>query len=117
MPLAMRIGADGEIVWSWSPDAGTKLASDSRATAANKPGAPRRARISRNTIAQGRPVVPAEPVYWCAFIADYRVHTSLAGAASARPSLRPPFFGRAVISRTRAEHVAGTKLLAKVSLP
>jgi hypothetical protein len=33
-----------------------------RVTAANRPGAPRRARISRNTIAQGRPVVPAEPV-------------------------------------------------------
>ena len=29
---------------------------------ANKPGSPRRSRISRKTIAQGRPVAPAEPV-------------------------------------------------------
>src|SRR6185312_7624312 len=32
------------------------------ATGANKPGTPGRSRISRNTIAQGRPVVVAEPV-------------------------------------------------------
>ena len=36
--------------------------SDPLMTVARKPGSPRRARISRNTIAQGRPVAPAEPV-------------------------------------------------------
>jgi hypothetical protein len=59
--------ADGEIAWSWRPDAGVKPASrrcrlkrptrrDWRATEANKPGTPRRARISRKAIAQGMPV-------------------------------------------------------------
>src|SRR5262245_54985687 len=57
--------ADGEIVWSWRPDAGVKLAMMLRitpTTVANKPGSPRRSRISRKTIAQGMPVVSAEPV-------------------------------------------------------
>ena len=53
-------GADGEIVWSRSPDAGIKSCGTfRRATVARKPGAPRRARISRKTIAQGVPAVPA----------------------------------------------------------
>src|ERR1700704_673958 len=52
--------AYGEIVRSRSPDAGIKFADDDpQATAARKPGTPRRPRISRNTIARGMPVVPA----------------------------------------------------------
>jgi hypothetical protein len=48
---------DGEIAWSWRPDAGVKPARDEReATEAIKPGTPGRARISRKTIAQGMPV-------------------------------------------------------------
>jgi len=50
--------ADGEVVWSWRPDAGAKLAMMLRVTpmtVARKPGSPGRPRISRNTIAQGRP--------------------------------------------------------------
>jgi len=35
------------------------LRDERKATAANKPGTPRRSRISRKTIAQGTPVVPA----------------------------------------------------------
>ena len=55
--------ADGEIVWSWRPDAGVKSCGRYReATGANKPGTPGRSRINRNTIAQGMPVVLAEPV-------------------------------------------------------
>src|SRR5262249_8772990 len=50
--------ADGEIVWSRSPDAGIKfLDDDSRTTVANKPGTPvgtpGRARISRKTTRAG----------------------------------------------------------------
>ena len=50
--------ADGEVVWSWRPDAGAKLAMMLRitpTTVARKPGSPGRPRISRKTIAQGRP--------------------------------------------------------------
>ena len=55
-----RAIAYGEIVRSRSPDAGITLADDrSQATVARQPGAPRRSRISRNTIAQGTPVVSA----------------------------------------------------------
>src|SRR5262249_18462829 len=51
-----RSRADGKIAWSWPPDAEVKPAGeDPPATVANKPGAPGRARIRRNTIAQGRP--------------------------------------------------------------
>src|SRR5262249_36886320 len=56
-----------------------------RVTVANKPGAPRRARISRNTIAQGRPVVPAEPeVTWWAFVCGRPLHTTLRARAAPR---------------------------------
>ena len=53
--------AYGEIVRSRFPDAGIKLlARRSReATVARKPGAPRRTRISRKTIARGMPAVSA----------------------------------------------------------
>jgi len=45
-------------VWSWPPDAEAKSAVMLRitpVTVANKPGTPGRSRISRKTIAQGRP--------------------------------------------------------------
>jgi hypothetical protein len=83
--------ADGEIVWSWRPDAGAKLVDASRVmrvTVANKPGTPGRSRISRNTIAQGRPDDPPTPVVlpraFCC--------TRTMGAAGTRSSLRPLFF-------------------------
>ena len=52
--------ADGEIVWSWRPDAGVKLAMMLRitpTTGARKPGPRGEHAISRKTIAQGRPDV------------------------------------------------------------
>jgi hypothetical protein len=48
-------GADGEIVWSWRPKAGVKSAERSADDGDNKAWSPGRARINRNTIAQGRP--------------------------------------------------------------
>src|SRR5262249_1360814 len=64
--LAGGADADGKVVWSCPPDAGVKLACDSGpATEATKPGlrrSPGRARISRNTIAQGMPDRSGEPV-------------------------------------------------------
>jgi len=52
--------ADGEIVWSWRPDAGVNLAMMLRITpmtGARKPGPRGEHAISRKTIAQGRPDV------------------------------------------------------------
>ena len=48
--------ANSEVVWSWCPDAGTKLRSDElRDDGGKKARSPGRARISCKTIAQGRP--------------------------------------------------------------
>jgi hypothetical protein len=57
--------ADGEVVWSWRSDAGAKVAKMLRCLAGdggNQAWSPRRARISRKTIAQGRPDDPPVPV-------------------------------------------------------
>ena len=51
----MRACAYGQAVWSCPPDAGVNPGSKARATEANKPGTPGRARSSRKTIAQGVP--------------------------------------------------------------
>ena len=49
--------ADGEIVWSWPPDAEVKRAGVTNAArdGGKKARSPGRSRISRNTIAQGMP--------------------------------------------------------------
>jgi hypothetical protein len=50
-------GADGEVVWSWRPDAGVKFAGDDlRATVAREPGHRREHEVTVKTIAQGMPV-------------------------------------------------------------
>jgi hypothetical protein len=51
--------ADGEIVWSWRPKAGVTFCEMTQGNGDNKVWSPGRSRISRKTIAQGRPVVPA----------------------------------------------------------
>jgi hypothetical protein len=60
----VRYEADGEGVWSWHPWAGAKSANDDlQATVTNKVmDTGESTLISRNTIAQGRSGVPAEPV-------------------------------------------------------
>jgi len=78
------------------------------ATGAIKPGTPGRARISRNTIVQGRPrIAPVEPVVSnsCAF---YTAHEA-AGATSARPSLRSVFRGTTHLTKTRAKRAARSR--------
>ncbi len=48
--------ADGEVVWSWRPDAGAKSSGSIRfMTGARKPGPRGEREISRKTTAQGRP--------------------------------------------------------------
>jgi hypothetical protein len=83
------MAADGEIVWSWRSDAGAKFVGDIlRGDGGNQAWSPGRSRISRNTIAQGRPDDPPVPVVlpraFCC--------TRTMGAVGTRPSLRPPDF-------------------------
>jgi len=49
--------ADGEVVWSWRPDAGAKFRrmTSCEVTVARKPGHRGEHEVSRNTIAQGKP--------------------------------------------------------------
>ena len=56
--------ADGEIVWSWPPDAEAKFAGVTNAAndGGKKARSPGRVRISRKTVAQGMPDDSAEPV-------------------------------------------------------
>src|ERR1700752_3965414 len=82
--------ADGEVVWSWRRDPGATLAGSTRADNGGKKGrSPGRARISRKTIARGKPGCLG---CTCSLT---RVHSHLAvahgtaGAVSARLSLRP----------------------------
>ena len=56
-----RLGADGQDVWSRHPDAGV-LVGDDADDGGNKARSPGRARSSRKSIAQGRPVV--RPILW-----------------------------------------------------
>jgi hypothetical protein len=80
----------GEVAWSWRPDAGAKSrrAHVLRADGGKRARSPRRARISRKTVAQGRPDDPPVPVVlpraFCC--------TRTMGAVDTRPSLRPPDF-------------------------
>jgi hypothetical protein len=80
--------ADGEVVWSWRPDAGVKSAkmlphlADDGGKRARSQG---RARISRKTIAQGRPDDRLN-LWFCRVLLSARGPWVPAGA---RPSLRP----------------------------
>src|SRR4029077_13344554 len=81
--------AYGEVVWSWRRDPGATLAGKARqATGARKAASPGRARISRQTIARGKP-----GCLGCT--CQTRVRSALpiahgdAGAVGARLSLRP----------------------------
>jgi hypothetical protein len=82
-------GADGEIVWSRSSDAGIKSCGTfRRTTAANKPGTPRRSRISRNPLRRECRCFGGTCVA-CVRRVHTFLHARLAGAASIRHSLRP----------------------------
>jgi hypothetical protein len=54
--------AYGEVVWSWRPKAGVTPCEMMQGNGDNNAWSPGRSRISRNTIAQGRPDVTARPV-------------------------------------------------------
>ena len=72
------------------PTLGSSLcATSAQTTVAIKPGTPGRARISRQTVARGMPVAPAEPVVTAACFFCCR---RAMGAACIRHSPRPLFF-------------------------
>ena len=71
-----------------------------RMTVAKKPGAPGRARISRNTIAQGRPDVRLN-LWFCRVLFCC---TRTVGAAGTRPSLRPHLCKRGMMTRITRAH-------------
>jgi hypothetical protein len=84
-------GADGEIVWSWRPDAGVKLCETFIERRWLKSPVHRGEREDKplKPIAQGMPDCFGEPVVTnaCAF---YTARAA-AGAPNTRHSLRPPF--------------------------
>ena len=83
--------ADGEVVWSWHPDAGAKLATMLRialATVARKPGHRGERAISRKTIARGMPGDSGVTVV-TTLVCLFYFACEAAGASSARHSLRP----------------------------
>jgi len=75
------------------------------ATVARKPGAPRRPRISRKTIARGTPVVRL-PCGCLRAQSAFLLHARLAGAASIRCSPRPLVSRGASICKTRTLRAA-----------
>src|SRR5262249_42806570 len=85
------LAADGEVVWSWRRDPGATLAGRTPpATGARKAASPGRVRISRKTIARGKP-----GCLGCTCLIRVRSFATIAhgaaGAVSARLSLRPLF--------------------------
>ena len=88
---ASGANADGEIVWSRSPDAGIKRAGDLQATEANKPGTPRRSRISRKPLRRECRLFRL-PCGCLRAQVHFSLHARLAGAACIRHSLRPLAF-------------------------
>ena len=75
---------------------------------------PGRARIIRNTIAQGRPEVSAEPVVTAACFSFCR---RAMGEASSRPSLRPLVSGgRDLFAKLGRDHAARTDVHARSKL-
>src|SRR3569833_3443648 len=69
-----RHGADGEVVWSWPPVAEAKFAmlvDEHHGRRGQERRSPRRVRISRKAIAQGR---PDDPVRTCGSAACFLLH-------------------------------------------
>jgi hypothetical protein len=97
--------AYGEIVWSWRPRDLAPSPGEAEGLregdGGKQDGSPRRARISRQTTAQGRPVVTA---CTCGFRALCAIFCAGApGAAATRPSLRPLSLKRVIKMQNSGE--------------
>src|SRR5579871_1097257 len=98
--------ADGEVVWSWHPDADVKPARCSRiplVTEATKPGLRGEHEGNRKTIAQGMPECFGEPVVTNSYA--FLFACEAAGASRTRHSLRPLLEGHCCRT-TRAKRAA-----------
>ena len=82
--------ADGEVVWSWRPDAGAKFArcKFSRGDGGKKAGHRGELEVSRKPLRREGRIASAEPVCSCALSFVHFAHET-AGAARTRSSLRP----------------------------
>jgi hypothetical protein len=81
--------ADGEVVWSWRPDAGVKSCGAIRmATVARKPVTGESSKEAVKPLRREGRIASAEPVCSCAFSSVHFAHET-AGAARTRSSLRP----------------------------
>ena len=100
-PLARRrcaAVADGQVVWSWSPDAGIKSVDDCHGRRRlSSPALRREHEVSRNTIARGMPDCFGVPVVTTRVLSTYA--REAAGATNTRHSLRLCFPG--VTAETR----------------
>ncbi len=102
---------DGEIVWSWPPGAEVKWTGMmTRSRWGQSSRSPRRARISRSTIAQGRPGCPSRTC------GSYPVHFSLHGGhgGGRLPAFPAPLLSRRGRTRCKSPGVvaAGSRWLA-----
>src|SRR5262245_2548589 len=89
-PPDETFAADGEVVWSWRRDPGATLArSIALTTGARKAASPGRARISRKTIARGKPGCLGCTCSLTRVLFGSTLAHGTAGASSARLSLRP----------------------------
>ena len=122
VPLTNGTEADGEVVWSWRPDAGAKFGASSmlRMTVARKPGHRGELEVSRKPPRREGRIASAEPVCSCALSSVHFAHET-AGAARTRSSLRPLFSKRAErlpkTSRKTCGGIAKPCLRMKTQLP
>jgi len=91
--LTSVVDADGEVVWSWRPDAGVKFVRrNSCGRRWQKAGHRGERAISRKPLRREGRMLSAELVCSCACCYAHIAHET-AGAARTRLSLRPLFFG------------------------
>ena len=102
-----RHGADGEVVWSWPPVAEAKFAmlvDEHHGRRGQERRSPRRVRISRKAIAQGR---PDDPVRTCGSAACFLLHADHGCDRHLAFPAPSSWMSARETSITRAERAAG----------
>jgi hypothetical protein len=105
------LAAYGEVVWSWRRDPGaTPAGVILPATGARKAASPGRARISRKTIARGKPGCPGCSCGLTRVLRSALFAHGTTGAVGARLSLRPPISEGQRDCTTRAKSRRGNAI-------